>query len=343
MIRQKRKGFFLKIFIPVIGIALFFLILFFIKEESLFSQNKGDNYAEQAQEEYTFPYDISNPSQKFKLPHRLDEISGLSYYKQNKLMCIQDEKGTMYVFDLEKGKVTEKYKFAEGNDYEDIEIVKKSAYILQSNGTLLQVEDFTTDTPKVKKYNTSLSRKNDAEGLAFDAESGALFIACKGSAHLTKKDKVLMKGKKAVYQFDLHTNKLLETPVYLIDNVYVKNAGVDSQGTNFFSKLFRGSDPRGSSAKFRPSGIAVHPKTKNIYIVSSSNNMLIVMNRKGDIIEAVILPQEIFKQPEGICFTPEGDLFISNEKKGKRANILQFDYRCSENNFAKMYSHKAGR
>ena len=56
-------------------------------------------------------------------------------------------------------------------------------------------------TPQIKKYNTSLSKKNNAEGLGFDAESGALFIACKGSAHLKKKDKALLKGKKAVYQF----------------------------------------------------------------------------------------------------------------------------------------------
>ena len=173
----------------------------------------------------------------------------------------------------------------------------------------------------------SLSRKNDAEGLAFDAESEALFIACKGSPYLKKKDKALMKGKKAVYQFDLHTNKLLKKPAYLIDKVCVKSANEDFQSTNFFSKLFRGSDPQGSSGKFSPSGIAVHPKTKNIYIVSSSDNMLIAMNRRGDIIGAVKLSQEVFRQPEGICFNPEGDLFISNEKRKKRANILQFDYK----------------
>ena len=329
MTKKKKKGVFIKIFISVI-VTVFFLILFFIKKEKSLSRNNDDNFAEQVNsqfEGYTFPYDISRPSQRFKLPHRLDEISGLSYFEQNKLMCIQDEKGTMYVFDLKKGKVTEKFKFGMGNDYEDIEVVKESAYILQSNGTLHKVEDFTTGTPQIKKYNTSLSRKNDAEGLAFDAESGALFIACKGSPHLKKKQKALMKGKKAVYQFDLHTHKLIKNPAYLIDKICVKNANEDFQGTNFFSKLFRLSDPQGLSGKFRPAGIAVHPKTKNIYIISSSDNMLIVMNRRGDIIGAVRLSQEVFKQPEGICFNPEGDLFISNEKRKKRANILQFDYK----------------
>ena len=60
--------------------------------------------------------------------------------------------------------------------------------------------------------------------------------------------------------------------------------------------------------------------------------MLLVINRSGEIITSVKLPKKLFKQPEGICFNPEGDLFISNEKKGKRANILQFAYGSSEKN-----------
>ena len=88
MVTKEKKGFFIKIFIPVIGIALFFLILFCIKEESLFSQKNVSNYSEHAYEGYTLPYDLSRPKQKFKLPHRLDEISGLSYFEQNKLMLL---------------------------------------------------------------------------------------------------------------------------------------------------------------------------------------------------------------------------------------------------------------
>ena len=275
--------------------------------------------------DFILPYTLTCPANKFKLPHRLDEISGLSYLAQNKLMCIQDEIGAMYVFDIEKGKVTEKFRFGEGRDCEDIEIVKKRAYILQSNGTILKVKNFENGPPKVKKYNTRLSRKNDAEGLTFDDESNALLIACKGSPHLKKKNDAL-KGKKAVYRFDLDTKEISEKPACIIDMERLKDTVRDLLNTKSFIGLIKLFNPRTGKVDFRPSGIAIHPKTKDIYLISSADRMLIVLNREGHIIAANELNKKIFKQPEGICFNPEGDLFISNESKGKRANILRFNY-----------------
>jgi hypothetical protein len=37
--------------------------------------------------------------------------------------------------------------------------------------------------------------------------------------------------------------------------------------------------------------------------------------------------KKLFRQPEGICFKPNGDLFISNEGDGGKAKILKFKYR----------------
>ena len=48
------------------------------------------------------------------------------------------------------------------------------------------------------------------------------------------------------------------------------------------------------------------------------------VNRKGKILDLQDLDTEIFSQPEGICFSPSGDLFISNEGKGRKGYILKF-------------------
>ena len=48
------------------------------------------------------------------------------------------------------------------------------------------------------------------------------------------------------------------------------------------------------------------------------------MNLKGVIINIVELDKRIFNQPEGICFSENGDMFISNEGKNGKANILRF-------------------
>ena len=319
----KRKGILITIIISLL------LLLPVIRKGIHLYQDKADipgGKLFQGSGDYIFPYTLSRPANKFNLPHRLDEISGLSYFTQNRLICVEDEIGAMYEFDIESGKVIEEFKFGEGRDCEDIEIVKKSAYVLQSNGTILQIRDFEKGVPKVRKINTKLSRKNDTEGLAFDEGSNALLIACKGSPYLKKKKKKELKGKRVVYRFYLDTEEIADEPVCIIDMASLKDSGGELLATRAFIGLIEMFYKREEDIDFRPSGIAVHPKSKNIYIISSVDRMLIVCNQAGKIIAAEKLNKKVFRQPEGICFNPEGDLFISNERKGKRANILRFKY-----------------
>ncbi len=306
-------------------LAFFFITL--LVTGKLFSGNGhiADESESLLAKDAPFPYELTNPSKKLKLPHYLDEISGISYIEHEKLACIQDEEGTIYIFDCEEEKVTEKYKFGKDRDYEDIEIIDTTAYILQSNGNILKIENFHKKDPGVKRYKTFLSRENDTEGLAFDYESNSLLIACKGSPHLDERN-TAFKGKKAIYKFDLNNKRLSAEPVYTIDIGYLKEAkGIDT-GKKYSINSKISIDLLEGDETFQPSGIAIHPLTRDIYIVSSVGKMLIVLNQKGAIIAAKRLSKRIFKQPEGICFSPAGDLFISNESKDGRANILKFEY-----------------
>ena len=80
--------------------------------------------------------------------------------------------------------------------------------------------------------------------------------------------------------------------------------------------------------KFKPSGIAIHPITKELYIISSVNKALVVAGQDGKIKDAYQLDPAVFKQPEGITFTPWGDLLISNEAAEVGSpNILIFKYK----------------
>ncbi|NJO92482.1 MAG: hypothetical protein HC831_28550 [Chloroflexia bacterium] len=77
---------------------------------------------------------------------------------------------------------------------------------------------------------------------------------------------------------------------------------------------------------FMPSGIAHHPIDDEFYIISAVNNGLIVVSRKSEILHVEKLSKSIFRQPEGICFSPDGEtLFISNEGRDKKGNILLFN------------------
>lgn len=78
--------------------------------------------------------------------------------------------------------------------------------------------------------------------------------------------------------------------------------------------------------KFAPSALAIHPFTNEIYVISSVNKQLLVLSEDGKIKASYELTSKEFKQPEGMAFAANGDLYISNEGRGGDGNILLFRY-----------------
>ena len=270
-----------------------------------------------------FKYDLTRPVDRYKLPKYLEEISGLSYYGNGKIACIQDEKANIYVLNLEKEEIIDKHDFGDDADYEDVVIVKSTAYVLRNNGTIYRVKDFKKKDRKVKKYPTELKEKNDAEGMAYDTKTNALLIACKGFPSIGKKNSY--EGHKAIYKFDLEKKKLLTTPHFLIDLTQLDSYMDRSIFNKLSVKLAKSMGLMDRETSFKPSGIAIHPLDGEIYIIASVGKLLIILNREGKIKDIKELDPEIFLQPEGICFSPEGHLFISSEGKGDKGYILEFE------------------
>ncbi len=272
---------------------------------------------------YDFPYDFAKPDKSWKLPNKLEEISGLSYIDKNRLACVQDEKGNIYIFNLKTGEVENKIDFGDDGDYEGIEIVEKDAWILKSNGTLYEVKDFLKDTnPKVSKFNNELSEKNDTEGLGYDPINKNLLIACKGHPFVSDK-----KGKefKAIYNFNLETKFLDLKPLLLIEMDTIKYYKDYNTMAQMGVELLAYFDSSKGDISFQPSGIAVHPITGNLYIIGSTGNLLMVFNRSGEMLAMVKLRSKYFPQAEGICFSPNGTLYISNEGDDGDGKISKFE------------------
>ncbi len=273
-------------------------------------------------------YDLGSPDHRYSVPASLEEISGISWTGKGTLACIQDENGIIYCYDLEKEKVVSEVKFGKDGDYEDISVVKSTAYVLKSNGHIFRVKNFNKDEIKVKRYKTLLSNKNDAEGMFYDSSENRLLIACKGSPSIAKENHY--KGYRAVYSFDLKTKQMLEEPAYLINLRRIDSYKDQGNFTQFSSKLAKILGITDPYASFRPSGIAIHPLTDEIYMISSVGKLLTVLDREGLILVVHSLDPNLFRQPEGICFSPEGDLYISNEGKGGKGYILKFKSKPDE-------------
>ncbi|WP_018620719.1 SdiA-regulated domain-containing protein [Spirosoma luteum] len=249
--------------------------------------------------DFKLPYRLREPDEHYTLPKSLEEISGLTYFKENQLLCVQDEEAVVYVYDTQKKKVTKDFGFGGYGDYEGIEFVGDEVYVLESNGNLFRFKP-RMDSPEstqIGRTKTDLPAKTEVEGLGYNPKTKRLLIAVKNG-----------KGSsdKTVYSFDL-LNRTVYKDMSLNDE-QLKAAGIDPD-------------------TYKPSGIAVHPITGEWYILTSAGKRLLITNRQAKIIYSEPLDPVQFRQPEGICFAPNGDLFIASEGSGKKGYILKFSYR----------------
>ena len=241
------------------------------------------------------PFSIDKPEIKIELSKELKEISGLSWFSGNQLAAVQDESGMVYLLDANTGSINKKIRFSLPGDFEGIEFAGDDFYAITSSGTIYK---FNVNRPKeAQLIKTALSWKNDVEGLTYDRVNNQLLIACKSQASLSSDE---IKGK-AVYSFSLNDHKLSSKPIIILKKSDLKEfVDVD---------------------KFHPSAVSIDPLTNNIYILASSGKLLVVLDSTYNILTASKLSSKIYKQPEGICFSPKGDLYISNEGGDGKANF----------------------
>ena len=79
--------------------------------------------------------------------------------------------------------------------------------------------------------------------------------------------------------------------------------------------------------KFHPSAALFHPLEKRLYLISNIGKLLLIAESIGNIDEVYRLDPKIYEQPEGIAFTRDGTMYISNESKKGKPTLLKFSYK----------------
>jgi len=306
---MKRKFKTINISKPPIGqLHLIFLMLLISscsKPEAKQTESKHKSYKQ------LLKYDLRNPDKEFPLPSKVAEISGLTKYGENKLLFLNDEDGKVFQFDLKKKEIQENFRFWKKGDFEGIELLGDRVYTLQSDGDLISFEIKDGDVGKTRKEETPLGLKNDTEGLGYDPEQNVLLIACKAKGDIGDQ-KV---AGKVVYAYDYEKRIFNKKPVIQVRWEQVRDFLKDN-GLDIFIN---------DSRRFKPSAIAVHPITKNYFVLSTTGKSLIVFDRKGEIVLYYTVPRKILEQPEGICFDPNGDMYLSSEGDEEKPLIVKFN------------------
>ena len=271
-------------------ILLVCVTLFYACEPKKKTQNESESAIIQS---VNLPYDFENPTEKYDLPDKLKEISGLSYYKKNQLICVNDEQGKIFIYDLNEKKIIDKIPFGKDGDYEGVEVVGDEVFVLKSNGKL---KGFKIGEAFEREIDCSEPEVLEYEGLGYDPKSKYLLLVAKER----KKD---VDDKKMIYAYDFDRKVLFKH--IAIPEEQVKD---EANGKNF-----------------KPSGIAVNPQTGQTFIIASSGKKLLILSEKGQKEALISLNPTIFEQPEGICFSADGQLFISSEGKKGEGYILRFE------------------
>lgn len=237
--------------------------------------------------------------QKWELPSQLTEISGMAYLSNNQFACIQDEQGTIFIYNTASNKIEKEIPFGDPGDYEGIAVAGNTAYVMRADGKLYEVANFMDDKPAVKLYSTPLTEKHDVEGICYDQQNNRLLLSIKGKEPNTA-------DYKGIYGFDLKTKQMATAPVYKID---------------LTDKIWADIKEKKAENKMQPSDIDIHPTTGELYITDGANPKLLIIDAQGTPKALHHLSKSDFQQPEGITFTPNGELYISSEG-GKGSGVI---------------------
>ena len=269
-----------------------------------------------------FPYQLAEPVEEFKLPNKLKEISGLGIDATGKyLYAVQDEDGDLFLINTTTGEIEKEGTFHKAGDYEGVEMANGRVFVVKSSGTLYEIVNFKEENQELLKHKFTFNKNSDIEGLGYDPIENRLLISCKGKAGKGEE----FEFKKGIFGLNLTTMELDEKPTYTISVEAVKQFLEVNHTLEKLDKLVKLFRP-GEEFIFGPSGLAVHPKTGDIYITSSVGKLLVVLQRDGAIKHIVKLKKKIHEQPEGITFAQDGTLYISNEGKNGKGRIYKFLY-----------------
>jgi DNA-binding beta-propeller fold protein YncE len=182
--------------------------------------------------------------------------------------------------------------------------------ILRSDGVLFEfpfTDKSLEEIISTKKWTGGLVPKGEYEGLCADESNGMVYVLCK----------------------QCESDKPGEaTTAYMLrvqpgGSIMPKGSiSIDVQAIEELSGK--------KKLKFFPSALAKNPQTQEWYILSSANKMLVIADNTWRVKEVYPLDPAHFRQPEGIAFDGDNNLYISNEGDAiSNGNVLKFVFKKS--------------
>lgn len=268
-------------------------------------------------------FNFNRPDFVLNLPFELRNISGMTNQSSDEIACMQDENGIIFIYNVETDSIIRQFNFGSSADLAGLTQVDSSFYLLRKDATLIEFSA-PYDSLSVKETKLKIGTIEN-EAMCFDERNNRLLIAPKKSLGLDTESE----NFRAIYAIDLKTKALNESPLFVIDIAEIE-AFANERNLALPYQLERLSIDSVNSLKFVPSSIAVHPKTDEIYILSSIDHTLAVFDKEGKLISYQKLDSKMLSMPECITFLENGDLIIRNNSYYNAPTLLKFVWQIIE-------------
>ncbi|MGB5344848.1 MAG: SdiA-regulated domain-containing protein [Woeseia sp.] len=239
--------------------------------------------------------------EQWRLPERLQEVSGLALTSDERLLAVADEKAVVFEIDVDKRRLVKAFALGDPvlrGDFEGIAIVDDEVILITSDGDLYRSRE--GDDGEQVEYTlteTGLGKRCEIEGLAAHAARQELLIACKQPR-----------------------NGMQRVPIFVWS---LPNAALIEERTidlplGPISKAIR-------ERRLNPSGIAIDPQTGNLLLVAARQRAIVELTSEGRLLSVVSLPlAHRHRQPEGIEIMRDGRLLIADEGGNHKARLAVY-------------------
>ena len=257
-----------------------------------------------------FPLTADSMTQ-WRLPDRLNELSGLALTRDGRLLTVTDESAIVYELDFQSGRLVKAFAF--GNpvvkgDFEGIAVVDDLVYLVTSAGRIyLAAEGADGQRVTFDNYDTELGNRCEIEGLTRSENNSRLYILCK-NVRKNSQIKNLMIFAWSVEDRELLVDESLSLPQSAIQ----KKLRVD---------------------RLSPSGLTIDRNSGNFVVIAARQRALIEISRDGRLVDARNLTLTTrHRQAEGIELTTNGKLLIADEGGTHKARLAVYRQDEGENN-----------
>ena len=245
----------------------------------------------------------SESMEQWRLPDRLNEISGLAMTPDGRLFAVDDEIAVVYEVDFDDGGLLKAFalgKPTEKGDFEGIAFAGGLVYLMTSSARIyVAAEGSDGQRVTFDVFKTKLGKQCEFEGFTQSVEHDKLYLLCK-----KRRNKADIDGL-AIFAWSIESREWLpDETIMLPEREILRELRFD---------------------RLSPSGLAVDPETGNFIIVAARQRSLIEIDVDGKLVSArnFELPDR-HRQAEGIELATNGRLLIADEGGNYRARLAVY-------------------